>query len=114
MAQFKLTSFIDLGTKGYHTATSWRVTLDRQGHNIIDESLEDKVNLYHWISPLPDGNGWYYADLDAVHLWVRVHILNDASEWYYCGYMNQNDQTFIVSENNKPDRTINSLTSGIH
>jgi len=114
MAQFRLGSFIDLGTKGFHTATSWKATLDRAGNNIIDQSLSDQVNLYHWITPLPDGNGGFYADLDAVHLWVRVHILKDASDWFYAGSMNQNDQTFNISQNGKLIDTVNSLIAGIN
>jgi len=114
VAQFKLTNFIDLGTKGYHTATSWKVTLDRAGNNIIDQSLKDTVNLYHWMSSLPDGNGGHYADLSAVYLWVKVHILNDESDWYYAGVMNQNDQTFKITETGKPDHFLNSLVAGIH
>jgi hypothetical protein len=117
MAQFKLTSFIDIGTKGYHTATSWRVTKDRQGNQIIDESLNDTVNLTHWISPLPDGKGGFYSDLNEVHLWVKVHILNDESYWRYSGMMNQNDQTFIITDRTKTPitvATLNSITAGIH
>jgi len=114
MAQFRLDSFIDLGTKGFHTATSWKVTLDRAGNNIIDQSLSDQVNLYHWTTPLPDGNGGFYADLNAVHLWVRVHILKDVSDWFYAGNMNQNNQTFNISQNGKLIDIVNSLVAGIN
>jgi len=114
MAQFRLNNFIDLGTKGFHTATSWRVTLDSAGNNIIDESLSDPINLTHWTTPLPNGAGGFYADLNEVHLWVRAHILNDASDWFYAGFMNQNDQTFNISQNGKLIDTVNSLIAGIN
>ena len=113
MAQFSLQSFADVGTKGYHTGTSWKVTLDRAGNNIIDQSLNDTVNLLHWGSPLPDGAGGMYADLDRVYLFVRVHILADVSPWYYAGWANQNDQTFTITENGTVINTLNSLIAGI-
>jgi len=114
MAQFKLTNFIDVGCHGYHTATSWKVTLDQPGQQIIDKSLVDHSNLTTWQSPLPDGNGGYYSDLDKVHLWVRVHILGTASPWFYAGWANQNDQTFHVTKNGTIQQTINSIIAGIH
>ena len=114
MAQFRLYDYIDIGTKGYHTATSWRVTKDRAGKQIIDESIADTVNLVHWISPLPDGNGGAYADLNHIYLWVRVHILNDVSPWAYCDVANQNNQMFTITKNGKFVRKVNSLTAGIN
>lgn len=113
MAKFTLNNFIDLGTKGYHTATSWRVTKDVTGIDIIDESLADTDNLYAWITPLPNGNGGFYADLNEVHLWIRVHILNDASPWTYIGMLNQNDQTFTITNNGAVIDTVNSIIAGI-
>ena len=113
MAQFSLSSFLDIGTHGYHDATSWRVTYDREGTQIIDESLHDTENLTHWISMLPDGKGWFHADLDEVHLWVKVHILETESDWFYAGVMNQNDQTFTYTENGEVIKTVNSLLAGI-
>jgi len=113
VAQFSLQSFIDVGTKGYHTATSWKVCYDRAGKRIIDQSLNDTNNLYHWISPLPDGKGGMHADLNRVYLFVRVHILQDASPWYYVGWANQNDQTFKITENGNVINTLNSLVAGI-
>lgn len=113
MAQFSLTSFLDIGTKGYHTATSWKVCYDRAGNNIIDQSLVDSVNLLHWISPLPDGQGNFHADLAAMYLFVKVHILNDTSPWFYAGVGNQNEQTFQVTNNGNLVQTVNMLIDGI-
>ena len=113
MAEFKLNSFLDIGTQGYHDATSWRVTLDQAGDQIIDESIEDHVNLTTWRSPLPDGNGGFYGDLDRVYLWVRVHILGTASPWTMVGWGNQNDQSFTITQNNQIVEVVNSIVAGI-
>jgi len=113
MAKFKLTDFIDIGTHGFHTATSWKVTRDNAGNDIIDESLNDGVNLYNWVSMLPDGNGGYHADLNELHLWVKVHILETASPWFHAAVVNQNDQSFTITENNSVVGVVNSLVAGI-
>lgn len=113
MAKFQLTDFIDVGAHGYHDATSWRVTKDAAGLDIIDESLHDTENLYIWDSPLPDGQGGFYADLDEVYLWVKVHILESESPWFCAPVANQNDQTFGITENGGLVNTINSLVEGI-
>jgi len=114
MAQFELSNFLDIGTQSYHTYTSWQVTYDLAGKRIIDQSLRDPINLHKWISPLPDGNGGYHADLPAVYLFVRVHTLDTDSPWFYAGHANQNDQSFVVTSNRKIINTINSLLAGIN
>jgi len=113
MAKFKLLDFIDVGTQGYHDATSWRITKDAAGKHVIDQSLNDKVNLYVWDSPLPDGNGGYYADLNTIYLWVKVHILGSVSDWLRLPPVNQNNQQFIITENGLVVNTVNSITTGI-
>jgi len=113
MAHFSLSTFLDVGCHGYIDATSWQVAKDVNFTDIIDESLHDTTNIWNWVSPLPNGSGGCYGDLPEVHLRVKVHILESSSPWFYVGYMNQNDQTFIITENHQIVDTVNSLTAGI-
>lgn len=113
MARFELLDYIDLGTQGYHDATSWKVTKDSLGLDIIDQSLNDKVNLIIWNTSLPDGNGGFYGDLNSVYLWIKVHILGSVSNWFRVGPANQNNQMFRITENGKQLRVVNSITAGI-
>jgi len=113
MAQFELRSFIDVGTQSYHTYTSWRVTRDVAGLDIIDESIKDASNLYTWNTPLPDGLGGFHADLNEIHLWIRVHTLETDQPWQYIGVANQNDQQFIITENGNIIDQLNSISAGI-
>ncbi len=115
MARFAINDYISLGCKGYPNAASWQVALDGEFEHIIDESLNDKVNVHSWISPLPkiDGSG-YYADLDEVHARVKYHIDGDESEWFVLTTKNQNDQEFIITENKEIIETLNSIEAGIN
>ena len=54
MARFYVKDFIDLGTSVYHDATTWQVAYDPEFNHIIDESIEDRINVKEWNSPLFD------------------------------------------------------------
>jgi len=99
MAMLSIIDYIDINCKGYHNATSWQVALDPDFTQIIDESIEDKVNVQTWHTMLPkiDGNG-YYADLDNLYARAKVHIDNSVSDWFVMEPKNQNKQKIIVTE----------------
>ena len=81
---------IKIGIPFRHTATSWQVALDENFEVIVDESLEDKVNLTYWKTPLPkiDGSGFYSDE----KLYARFKVIygNSESDWYTI-YMDQRE-----------------------
>ncbi len=104
MAMLKIIDYIDICSDGVHNATTWQVALDADFTQIIDESINDTVNVKEWHSMLPVINGiGYYADLEELHARVKVHIDDAVSEWFVLPVVNQNVQTVIITENNKPD-----------
>jgi hypothetical protein len=111
MAKVYLDKFEDLGTSGIHSATSWQVAKDPEFTKIIDESLEDKVNLISWNTPLPklqedivEGEVYpYYSDLTALYARVKVHIDETVSNWFVLGPKSQLVQKVIITENDKED-----------
>jgi len=110
MATLRINDYFDLGTKGYHNASSWQVALDPEFTQIIDESLNDTVNVKEWKTMLPMiGGGGYYADLDNLYGRVKVHIDNTVSDWFVLAPKNQNDQTVIYTEGDVTVKTVNSL-----
>jgi len=105
----RLIDFIDMNTKGFHTATSWEVALDENFTQIIDSSYQDTVNLDKWITPLPEINGnSFYADLDIVYARIKVWIDNNESEWYTLIPKTQNYQPVKMRD---ADGTITETTS---
>jgi hypothetical protein len=84
MAKLEINDYIDIGTGGFHNATSWQVAKDPEFKEIIDESLKDTVNVKEWHTMLPkrpeDGPG-YYADLDMLYARVKVHVDEYESPW---------------------------------
>ena len=116
MAMFYIDDYIDFGTKGYHSATSWQVALDPNFTKIVDESIEDKINVKEWNSPLPkiDANG-YYKDLDNLYVRVKVHIFNSVSPWFVIKEpINQNNQIVNYTEKGIVIKTANSLEIGLN
>jgi hypothetical protein len=99
MAKITITDIIDVGTGSYHNATSWQVALDPEFTQIIDQSLNDKVNVKEWHSMLPkiNDNG-YYADLDLLYARVKVHIDSYESPWYVLRPKSQNIQNVTITE----------------
>lgn len=114
MATFRVDEYIDFLTKGYHDGTTWQVALDPDFEHIIDESIHDKVNIKTWKSMLPKiGTSGYYADLDNLYARVKIHILDDVSDWYIMEPKNQNDQTIVYTEEGQSDQSYNSLEIGL-
>ncbi len=115
MARFKINDYLALGCSTYPIATSWQVALDPEFEHIIDESLEDKENITEWNSPLPKINQeGFYADLDELYVRVKYFVGNGVSEWYVMAVGNQNDQEFIVTENDEIIDRFNSIEAGMH
>lgn len=116
MATFYIDDYIDFGTKGYHNATSWQVAIDPQFEKIIDQSLDDKINVKQWNSPLPriDAAG-FYKDLDNIYVRVKVHIFNSVSPWFVLPeVLDQNKQLVTYTENGIVVKTANSLAIGLN
>lgn len=114
MAKFCINDYIDLGTQGYHNATSWEVALDPEFIYIIDFTYKNTVNVKCWNSMLPklDGSG-YYADLDRLYARCKVWIDDFESEWFVCEPKNQNDQKYVITEEGKENIIVNGLELGI-
>ena len=115
MAMLRIDDYFDFGTNTVHNASSWQFALDSDFVQIIDESLDDKVNVKTWHSQLRrlDGPG-YYKDLDKLYARVKVHIDNTVSPWYVIPTGNQNDQEVIVTEEAGSQVTYNSLEIGLN
>jgi len=110
MATLRINDYFDLGTKGYHNASSWQIALDPGFNQIIDQSLNDTVNVKEWKTMLPKiGGGGYYADLNNLYARIKIHIDNTVSGWFVLAPKNQNNQPVIYTENGVTVRTVNSL-----
>lgn len=113
MAKLTIESYIDIGTGGYHNASSWQVALDPEFTQIIDQSINDKVNVKEWHSMLPKLNGaGYYADLDALYARVKVHVDDYESPWFVLPPQSQNIQLVRITEDGKDD--IITTSENIH
>lgn len=109
MAKLTILDVLDVGTGGFHNATSWQVALDPDFTQIIDESLKDTVNVTEWHSMLPniEGSG-YYADLDNLYARVKAHVDDYESPWFVLTPKSQNIQNVIITEKGKEDIHTNS------
>lgn len=98
MARIRVNDYIDIACKGYHNASTYQVALDPEFTQIIDETIEDKVNVEYWDTMLPklDGTG-YYADLDQLYARVKVHIDNTVSPWFTCEPKTQRYQLVTIT-----------------
>jgi len=115
MATLRINDFIDIGTHGYHNASSWQVALDENFEQIIDESLSDKINIEEWSSMLPEINGkGFYKDLSNLYARCRVHIDHNVSPWYVMKPKNQNDQLYLITEEGKQEFLLDGLETGIN
>lgn len=95
MAKITLGNIKFLGNISRHTATSYQIAKDPDFKDIIDESIEDKTNLFSFESPLPDGNGGFYKDLPAIYCRFKFHFSEQTSKWFYIDPENQNTQETI-------------------
>ena len=110
MAKIVVNDYIDIGTGGFHNATSWQIAKDSEFTKIIDESLIDTVNVKSWHSMLPKleedkvpGESNYYADLDILYARVKIHVDEHESPWFVCEPKNQNIQDVVITEKDKED-----------
>lgn len=108
-----ITDYISIGSDANHNASSYQVALDPLFTDIIDESIEDRVNVKEWHSMLPNKNGGYYSNLDKIYARVKVWLDNDESPWYILPVVSQQDQNLIITENGKPDIHVNTITDNI-
>ena len=115
MAKLSIKDYFDFGVNTTHNGSSWQIALDSNFTQIIDESLEDRVNVKTWHSQLKklDGPG-YYKDLDQLYARVKVHVDNSVSPWYVLPVGNQNDQVVIVTDIDGEHTTYNSLEIGLN
>jgi len=115
MARFEINDYMDIGTIGYHDATTWEVALDEEFTQVIDTSVHDFVNVTTWNSPLPVINGeGVYKDLDKLYLRVKIHIGDTTSPWYVAEYKNQNKQIVNFVENDEIVESVDSLEIGFN
>ena len=116
MAILKINDYIDFDTDGEIISVSWQVALDPNYTQIIDQSLEDKVNKREWITKLPvigATDGSCYADLDAVYSRVKIHMNGAVSPWFEITPLNQNDQSITYNELDGTRTTYNTITDNI-
>lgn len=107
MASMTVDSYIDIGTGGMHTKSSWQFAKDSEFTQIIDESLEDAVNVKKWHSPLPKREEdksdpdaeEFYSDLDILYGRVKILVGETWSDWYVIGPRSQRLQRVAVTDN---------------
>ena len=115
MAMLKIVDYIDIGSGGYHDATSWFVAKDKdvtdpsQFTKLIDSSIKDKINVKQWYTPLPklpeDGEG-FYADETELYAYAIIWIGNYQSELFCLGKIDQTKQDVVITEEGQEDITI--------
>jgi len=110
MAKIVINDYIDVGTGGFHNATSWQIAKDPDFNKVIDESLHDTTNVKEWHSMLPkleedkvNGESNYYADLTELYARVKIHVDEHESPWFNVGPKNQNIQDIIITEDGEED-----------
>lgn len=101
MAYIIFDDFIDVGTGGFHEATSYQFATDPDFINIIDENLNDEINLRRWHSMLPKGDGTYYADLDNLYARVMIRVGGFWSPWFTVAPQSQNIQNITITQDGK-------------
>lgn len=111
MAKLEVKDYIEIGSGVPHDASSWQVAKDPEFKKIIDESLNDKINVKSWFTPLPklkeDGEG-YYADMDNLYARVKIHLGITESAWLTVGPKSQNTQKVIITQKGQADKETTS------
>jgi len=113
MAKLVLNDFMDIGTKGYHTATTWQASTTPDFVDIIEEKTTYGSEAGYAHLQLPKPGGGYYADLDNLYARCKVHILDDVSEWFYMDPVNQNIQDVTITKNFEIIRETTSEAIGL-
>lgn len=118
MAMLKIIDYIDIGTGGYHDATSWFVAKDKdikypsQFTKLIDSSEKDKINVKQWYTPLPklpeDGEG-FYGDETELYAYCIIWVGNYSSELFCLGKIDQTKQDIVVTEEGQEDILIPAI-----
>jgi hypothetical protein len=100
MATINIDNFISMGVDIPHTATSWRVSLDKAGQEIIDQSLNDPYNIKSWQTPLPKigstNPNEYYSDLTIAYAHIKIHMGDVESKWFTIAPWNHDKQMITV------------------
>lgn len=124
MARLKLNEYIDIGTIGIPMEVSWQVAVDSGFTNIIDESLNDTVNIFGWITPLcinpqdPPENRTYHKDLSTLYGRVRIDKIMTSNngveevadlnmDWFVMDFKSQLNPVINVTKNGVIIDTIN-------
>ena len=104
MAHITIDDVIDIGTGGYHNATSIEIAEDPDFLLLIDATYKDTVHVKKWYSQLPkrDGTG-YHADLSKLYVRVKVFVDDNESPWFVLDVADQNKQDVIITEEGKED-----------
>ena len=114
MATFCFLDHYSLGAKGRPTGSTWEVALDSSFTQIIDRTTNNPDAIYSWTSPLPKiGKPGYYTDLPELHVRMRLHIHNSASNWFVLPVVDQRDQEISTTEDGVVTGTFNTITDGI-
>lgn len=84
MARIEICDYLDAFKTSVHSATSYQF-IDGDTGKVLAENLEDKVNLYKWISDLSDGNGGHYREIRNMIGRVKFHYGKSSTEWINVG-----------------------------
>lgn len=84
MATIEICDFLDVFKKANHSATSFRY-IDGDTGQVLDQSLENKDNLFKWTSQLSDGKGGHYRKVKNLIAQAKFHYGKDSSDWVVVG-----------------------------
>lgn len=91
MATIKICKYETLFMKAPHIATSYQI-IDANTNTVLDESLENKVNLLEWNSPLKKAGNKHHRYETNLKARVKFHYDNgEDSGWFIVGEYNQLD-----------------------
>lgn len=108
MANIKIGNPKVIGNRAPHTATSYQFAKDKDFKQIIDESLENKIDKFQWHSPLVV-DGTKQCTMTKVYARYKLHFDTQESEWITFEVENQMTQAIkYINENG----TIESYTEG--
>lgn len=119
MARLIVGDYVEVLTNGIITAVDYQVAKDENFEQIIDESMDDKINLEYWDTPLPkreedkiEGESEFYSDLEVIYGRIRIHIDNTVSDWVVIGPYSQTKQKVLITENGEDDKWSDSHKLG--
>jgi hypothetical protein len=90
MGKITLEDIDTLAMDGTHYATSWKVTSDQDGQNILFKKDEDRVNLFSIITTLRNPDGSYYPAEGVSYAFVKFHYTGHTTDWIFLGMCGSN------------------------